>query len=376
MLEIEKNNFSESKETTLPETPHILVIGVGGGGNNAICRMIESNQQNSSQQVSYAVMNTDLQVLNNCNAEYKIQIGKKLTNGFGAGGDPAIGEASAQESKDEIASLIKDYHMVILTCGMGGGTGTGAISVIAEICRTANILTVAVVTLPFSFESKPRIIAAESGIETLKKNVDTLLIIPNDKLLTYSSKPFYLEDAFQTADTVLNHTITGITNILYNRGIINLDFNDLKMTLSNKGIAHLGIGTCTQDSPILEAVKTAIDSPLLNTTINGATNILINSSGRLNLSDLNEAISYVRELAGENVNIIWGTVTDTAQKNDQIIITLIATGMDKITPPLKQPLQPTATAKKRSNLPPVPPKIIMPDKDIIIPSFLINKMTK
>lgn len=371
MLEAENHN--------IPETPRILVIGIGGGGNNAICRMIESNQQTSSKQVSYAVINTDLQVLNNCNVEHKIQIGKKLTNGFGAGADPAIGEASAEESKDEIAALVKDYHMVIITCGMGGGTGTGAIPVIAEICKTANILTVAVVTLPFSFESRPRIIAAESGIEALKKNVDTLLIIPNDKLLTYSSKPFYLEDAFKTADTVLNHTITGITNILYNRGIINLDFNDLKMTLANKGIAHLGIGTCEQDSPILEAVKSAIESPLLNTNIKGATNILINSSGRINLSDLNEAISYVRELAGENVNIIWGTVTDETQKNDQIIITLIATGMDKLTPSTKQPLPPPTKTiyKKRSAVtPPIPPKPTTPDKDIIIPSFLISKIQK
>lgn len=371
MIELMKND--------LLEKPRILIIGIGGGGNNAVCRMQDSNQ-GSSHPVSYAAINTDLQVLNSCNIDHKIQIGRKLINGFGAGADPAIGEASAQESREEIASLVKDYHMVIITCGMGGGTGTGAIPVVAEICKEANILTIAVVTLPFSFESRPRIIAAEAGIEALKKNVDTLLIIPNDKLLNYTSKPFYLEDAFKTADTVLNHTISGITNILYNRGIINLDFNDLKMTLSNKGIAHLGIGTSEADSPILEAVKNAINSPLLDTNIQGATNILINSSGRINLLDLNEAISYVRELAGENVNILWGTVTDETQQDDKITITLIATGMEKKKTefiPAKIPTLSTPAAPPRNNATTLDlPKVSVPDKDIIIPSFLMNKITR
>jgi len=365
----------EVQEKDNRKHPNILILGVGGGGNNAICRMLEADSASSLHQVSFAVVNTDLQVLNSCNVEKKVQIGKKLTGGFGAGSDPSIGEASATESREELNELIKGYHMVILTCGMGGGTGTGAIPVIAQLCKEANILTVAVVTLPFSFESQPRILAAQHGVETLKQHVDTLLVIPNDKLLTFSSKPFYLEDAFATADTVLRHTIAGITNIIYNQGIINLDFNDLKMTLSNKGIAHLGIGTVNADASILEAVKEAINSPLLETNISGATNILINSSGKINLLELNEAISYVRELAGQNVNIIWGTVTDSNNAEEKIVITLIATGMEE---------KNAATAKElpfKASVPPViephQEKIVRPQQiDIVIPSFLANRVGK
>lgn len=357
------------------DMPQILVIGIGGGGNNAIDRMLQANTTSSQCQVSYASVNTDLQVLNSCKAPQKIQIGKKLTGGFGAGSDPAIGEASATESKDELTGLVQGYHMVILTCGMGGGTGTGAISVIAQICKEAGILTVAIVTLPFSFESQPRILAAKNGIESLKKHVDTLLIIPNDKLLTFSSKGFYLEEAFTTADTVLKHTIDGITNIIFNQGLINLDFNDLKMTLSNKGIAHLGIGTVDSDASVLEAVKEAINSPLLETTINGATNILINSSGRINLTDLNEAIQYVRELAGPNVNIIWGTVTDRENPDDKIVITLIATGMeDKSSTPSTPPyILPSVPPKPKR---PVAKDVHPQEINLVIPSFLSQKINR
>lgn len=322
-------------------SPKILVIGIGGGGNNAINRMM----QNSQFHVTYAAINTDIQVLENCLCETKLQIGKKLTSGYGAGSDPLIGAASAEESEAEIETLIEGANMVILTCGMGGGTGTGAIPIIAKQCKDAGILTVAVVTKPFTFEGLPKASIAETGLENLQKNVDTLLIIPNDKLLNIANKPFYLEDAFLMADNVLKYTIEGITNIIFNKGTINLDFNDLKTILGNKGLGHLGIGTVDTDGSIMEAVKIAINSPLLETNIAGASHILLNSSGKVNLLELNEAINYIQEIVGKNVNILWGTVMDTANEG-QIIVTLIATGLKSPekkseniinTPPVRQP---------------------------------------
>lgn len=303
--------------------PKILVLGVGGGGNNAVNRMIESGVQG----ISFGVVNTDLQVLQNSKAEDILQIGKKITAGYGAGSDPEIGEASANESSQELEEMVKGNDLVIITAGMGGGTGTGAAPVIARICKECGILTVAVVTTPFTFESLPRVNAALSGVEKLRDIVDTLLVIPNDKLLYLSDKSLEVEDAFLMADSVLRYTIEGITNIVYNKGIVNLDFNDLRATLKNKGIGHLGIGTVNSDEPILDAVKMAINSPLLDTSIAGATNLLINSSGKVNIAALNEAISYVREIAGENVNIIWGNVKADDFDYEKIVVTIIATGM-------------------------------------------------
>lgn len=313
----------EIKDATLKNIPKIYVIGIGGGGNNALNRMINSNVAN----VQFIAINTDQQVLETCKAEKKLSIGQRLTNGFGAGADPAIGEAAAVENEDEILELIKDGDMVILTCGMGGGTGTGATPVIARLCKESSILTVAVVTTPFSFESLPRVNASKSGIAELEKYADTLLVIPNDKLLGLSDKPFFLKNAFETADTVLKYTIEGITNIIFNQGDINLDFNDLRTTLLNKGIGHLGIGSVNSDGSVQDAVEQAINSPLLDTNISGATNILFNSSGEINLQELAPAISYLRELAGENVNLIWGTVEPDNFDTDKIVITIIATGM-------------------------------------------------
>lgn len=305
--------------------PVIKVIGVGGGGNNALDRMIEANLAG----VSYIAVNTDAQVLNMCRAEIKIQIGKKMTKGYGAGADPVIGETAAAENEEEIKQAIEGADMCIITCGMGGGTGTGATPVIAKLCKDAGILTVAVVTTPFSFENIPRIVAAKSGVEKLKEGVDTLLVIPNDKLIGMSDKALLLEDAFLVADSVLRYTIEGITNIVSNRGTVNLDFNDLRTTLLNKGIGHLGIGTVDVGEPIIEAVKQAINSPMLETTIEGAENLLINTSGKVNVMALNDAISYVKELAGSKVNIIWGTVTQKNYDEDKVVVTLIATGMTK-----------------------------------------------
>ncbi len=363
----------ELSDNTKTNMPKIAIVGVGGGGCNAISRMAGSELAH----VTYIAINTDSQSLEDSIVSTQLQIGKKLTSGFGAGADPAIGESSATESEEEIEALLKDYNMVILTCGLGGGTGTGAIPVIAKICRNLQILTVAVVTLPFAFENTPRMVCAKSGLEKLKESIDTLLVIPNDKLLEISDKPFYLEDAFSFADTILKHTIEGITNIIFNRGVVNLDFNDLKTTLKDKGNGHLGIGTVPSGSSILEAVKQAIHSPLLDTSIKGASNVILNSSGRINLLELNEAIAYVRELAGNSVNIIWGTVTDKEKSDDEVIITLIATGMDeeiseeKKIPPKIEELSETHSFSYHKKTKPLTPTAVK-QKEIKVPSFLVN----
>lgn len=304
--------------------PTIKVIGVGGGGNNAINRILENGKPHEN--VQYVAVNTDEQVLTDSKAQEIVQIGTKLTGGYGAGADPETGEAAARESEDEITDTVTGCDMVILTAGMGGGTGTGALPVIAEICRNKGILTVAVVTTPFSFEGESHTLVAENGMESLKKNVDTLLIIPNDKLLDITDKPFYLEDAFQMADQVLRDTINGITGIIFNTGMINLDFNDIRTTMLNKGIGHLGIGRVEAGGSVIDAVNAAIKSPLLDADITGASNIMINSSGRINLNELNEAVTYIKEIAGANVKLIWGTVKDSSD-DDSIVVTVIATGM-------------------------------------------------
>ena len=351
MLEIKCDNSN---------SPKILVIGVGGGGNNAIDRMIDSYLLG----VNYVAVNTDEQVLDACKAEVKIQIGKKLTKGYGAGADPEIGEAAAIENEEEIKSTIEGANMCIITCGMGGGTGTGAAPVIARYCKEAEILTVGVVTTPFSFENTPRITAAKNGVEKMKENVDTLLVIPNDKLIRLSDKPLLLDDAFEIADSVLKYTIEGITNIVRNKGVVNLDFNDLKTTLTNKGIGHLGIGTVDVDCSVLEAVKQAVNSPLLDTSIEGAENLLINTSGKVNILSLNEAISYVRELAGSKVNIIWGTVTQEDYDEEKIVVTLIATGMSREQKTVARPLDTQLRFQEMKK--PVPRKEI----EIVVPPFL------
>ena len=315
--------------------PLISVIGIGGGGNNAVDRMLAAGLEN----VNFISINTDDQVLERCCAPQKLQIGKKLTGGLGAGADPSVGEASAEEAAEEIANTVAGSKMAILTCGLGGGTGTGAIPVVARICREQKVLTVAVVTLPFSFEGLPKHELAMKGLEALRTNIDMLLIIPNDKLLQVNEKNFYLEDAFIMADNVLKDTIQGITDIIYGTGIINLDYNDIQTTLGNKGLGHLGIGTVKSDESILDAVKQAINSPLLDTDISSATNILLNTSGRINLASLDEAVSYIREITNPAVKILWGTVNNR-NSADEITVTLIATGLSDTEP--KQKTQTTS----------------------------------
>lgn len=344
--------------------PTILVIGIGGAGNNAVDRMIDEKLSN----VSFVTVNTDLQDLDDSKAPVHIQIGTKLTGGLGAGSNPEVGEASARENEEDIEKILTGVDMAILTCGLGGGTGTGAIPVIAEMCKSRGILTVAVVTTPFTFEGSTRAVSAASGLEKLKKHVDTLLIIPNDKLLTLKDKAFYLDDAFPIADSVLKYTIESITNIVFNKGIINLDFNDLKTTLENKGTGHLGIGIVPSDGSLIDAVQQAMKSPLLDTTITGATNILINSSGKINLIELNQAISMVQEMIGADSNLIWGTVNDP--NNEDIVVTIIATGMKEITLTPRKVSKDLGTVASKKEISKTSMTAKTEPVEIVIPSFL------
>ncbi|MCR5503598.1 MAG: cell division protein FtsZ [Lachnospiraceae bacterium] len=361
--------------------PSICIVGIGGAGNNAVDRMIKNDNRN----VKYIAINTDNQVLTECKAETTLQIGAKLTGGNGAGADPMIGEAAAEESKNDIKELLSDADMVILTCGLGGGTGTGAIPIIAKLCKEAGILTIAVVTLPFSFEGPSRVLSASDGLNNLLHAVDTLLVVPNDRLLEISDKDLDLEDAFLMADNVLKHTIEGVTNIIFNKGIVNIDFNDIRTTLKDKGIGHLGIGIANESKPLIEAVKDAIAAPLLTTDITNAKNILINTAGRVKMKEVNEAIQYVKDLAGPEVQIIWGTVTDEEKSTDNTsIVTLIATGLKE------HPSKPICVGSKQSaitrpsvSIKPDPPKRIniiqtaparasVQAKELAVPEFLKN----
>ncbi|MGN0317643.1 MAG: cell division protein FtsZ [Lachnospira sp.] len=301
----------------------IIVIGVGGAGNNAVNRMIEENICG----VEFIGVNTDKQALQLSKAPTTIQIGEKLTKGLGAGAVPEVGEKAAEESLEEIKQAISGADMVFVTCGMGGGTGTGAAPVIAKISKDMGILTVAVVTKPFKFEAKKRMINATSGIEKLKDNVDTMIVVPNDKILEIVDKKTSMPDALKKADEVLQQSVQGITDLINVTGLINLDFADVKTVMANKGVAHIGIGYGTGDEKALDAVKMAVTSPLLETTIEGATDVIINISGDMSLVEANEAASYVQELAGEEANIIFGAAYNDSA-DDSCQITIIATGID------------------------------------------------
>ena len=315
MLEIKSND---------ERTPaRILVIGVGGAGNNAVNRMIDENVEG----VELIAINTDKQALSLSRATTKIQIGEKLTKGLGAGAKPEIGASAVEENREEIVDIIKDANMVFVTCGMGGGTGTGAAPVVAEMARNLGILTVGVVTKPFGFEGKPRMRNAIEGIERLKENVDTLIVIPNDKLLQICDKRTSIPDALKKADQVLQQGVQGVTDLINKPGLINLDFADIQTVMRDKGIAHIGIGHAKGDDKALEAVKQAVSSPLLETTIEGASHVIINISGDISLIEANDAASYVQELAGDDANIIFGAMYDE-NAQDEATITVIATGLD------------------------------------------------
>ena len=296
----------------------ILVIGVGGAGNNAVNRMVDENVQG----VELVGVNTDRQALSLCKAETKIQIGEKLTKGLGAGAKPEIGEAAVEENREEITELVQGSDMVFVTCGMGGGTGTGAAPIIAEISKGLGILTVGVVTKPFTFEGKPRKNNAMSGIARLQDQVDTMIVIPNDKLLQICDKRTTIPDALKKADEVLQQGVQGITDMIYNPGLINVDFADIQTVMRDKGIAHIGMGVADEE---LEAIKTAMESPLLETTVAGATDVIVNFAGAVGMLEAQQAVEYLKDEAGDDVNVIFGTVN--ADFGDQISATIIATGI-------------------------------------------------
>ena len=276
-------------------------------------------------------MNTDKQALQLCKAPTLMQIGEKLTKGLGAGAQPEVGEKAAEESSEEISAALKGADMVFVTCGMGGGTGTGAAPVIARIAKEQGALTVGVVTKPFRFESKTRMQNALSGIDKLKENVDTIIVIPNDKLLEVVDRRTTMPEALKKADEVLQQGIQGITDLINVPSLINLDFADVQTVMKDKGIAHIGIGTGEGDEKCLDAVKQAISSPLLETTIEGASHVIVNISGDVALLEANEAVSYIEELTGENCNIIFGAMIDDTM-TEKVKITVIATGLDGETP--------------------------------------------
>ena len=317
MLEIMSNEAESSAK--------IIVIGVGGAGNNAVNRMVEE----AIGGVEFVGVNTDKQALTLCKAPTVLQIGEKITKGLGAGAQPEVGQKAAEESIEEVKQLIEGADMVFVTCGMGGGTGTGAAPVIAAAAKEMGILTVGVVTKPFRFEAKTRMNNALSGIENLKKAVDTLIVIPNDKLLEIVDRRTTMPEALRKADEVLQQAVQGITDLINLPALINLDFADVQTVMTDKGIAHIGIGEARGDDKAMEAVQQAVASPLLETTIKGATHVIINISGDITLMDASDAAEYVQELAGEDANIIFGAMYDDSRA-DEATITVIATGLHNV----------------------------------------------
>ncbi|MFD1204069.1 MULTISPECIES: cell division protein FtsZ [Sporosarcina] len=313
-------------DTNIDSLAVIKVIGVGGGGNNAVNRMIEHGVQG----VEFIAVNTDAQALNLSNAEVKLQIGAKLTRGLGAGANPEVGKKAAEESKEQIEEALRGADMVFVTAGMGGGTGTGAAPVIAQVAKDLGALTVGVVTRPFTFEGRKRSTQAIGGIAAMKESVDTLIVIPNDKLLEIVDKNTPMLEAFREADNVLRQGVQGISDLIAVPGLINLDFADVKTIMSNKGSALMGIGMSTGENRASEAAKKAISSPLLETSIDGAKGVLMNITGGSNLSlfEVQEAADIVASASDEEVNMIFGSVINDDLK-DEILVTVIATGFSE-----------------------------------------------
>ncbi|WNF35545.1 cell division protein FtsZ [Bacillaceae bacterium IKA-2] len=312
-------------EMDMDQLARIKVIGVGGGGSNAVNRMIE----NGLQGVEFIAVNTDAQALHLSKAEHKLQLGGKLTRGLGAGANPDVGKKAAEESREQLEGLLAGADMVFITAGMGGGTGTGAAPVIAEIAREIGALTVGVVTRPFTFEGRKRSSQAAGGIASLKEKVDTLIVIPNDRLLEIVDKNTPMLEAFREADNVLRQGVQGISDLIAVPGLINLDFADVKTIMSDKGSALMGIGVATGENRATEAAKKAISSPLLETSIVGAQGVLMNITGGSNLSlyEVHEAAEIVSGASDQEVNMIFGSVINENLK-DEIIVTVIATGFD------------------------------------------------
>lgn len=313
-------------DTDLDQLATIKVIGVGGGGNNAVNRMIEHGVQG----VDFIAVNTDAQALNLSKAEVKIQLGNKLTRGLGAGANPEVGRKAAEESKEQIEEALAGADMVFVTAGMGGGTGTGAAPIISQVAKELGALTVGVVTRPFMFEGRKRSTQAMAGIEALKENVDTLIVIPNDRLLEIIDKNTPMLEAFREADNVLRQGVQGISDLIATPGLINVDFADVKTIMADKGSALMGIGVATGENRATEAAKKAISSPLLETSIDGARGVLMNITGGGNLSlyEVQEAADIVTSAADQEVNVIFGSVINENLK-EEIVVTVIATGFDE-----------------------------------------------
>ncbi|MBO1578781.1 MULTISPECIES: cell division protein FtsZ [Bacillus] len=378
-------------DTTQDQLASIKVIGVGGGGNNAVNRMIEHGVQG----VDFIAVNTDAQALNLSKAETKMQIGGKLTRGLGAGANPEVGKKAAEESKEQIQEALRGADMVFVTAGMGGGTGTGAAPVIAQIAKELGALTVGVVTRPFTFEGRKRATQAISGIAAFKDNVDTIIVIPNDRILEIVDKNTPMLEAFREADNVLRQGVQGISDLIATPGLINLDFADVKTIMSNKGSALMGIGVGTGENRAAEAAKRAISSPLLETSIDGAQGVLMNITGGTNLSlyEVQEAADIVASASDPEVNMIFGSVINESLK-DEIVVTVIATGFDDsvtVQPPKPfvrpvattnhaQQQQPTAQPPKQREVKrevkreePVVHERNTDSDDIDIPAFLRNR---
>lgn len=375
-------------DTNMEELATIKVIGVGGGGNNAVNRMIEHGVEG----VEFIAVNTDAQALNLSKAESKIQIGGKLTRGLGAGANPEVGKKAAEESKEQLEEVLKGADMVFVTAGMGGGTGTGAAPVIAQVAKDLGALTVGVVTRPFSFEGRRRSTQAVSGIDTLKGSVDTLIVIPNDRLLEIVDKNTPMLEAFREADNVLRQGVQGISDLIAKPGLINVDFADVKTIMYDKGSALMGIGIATGETRATEAAKKAISSPLLETSIDGAHGILMNITGGTNLSlyEVQEAADLVTSAADQEVNVIFGSVINE-NLNDEIVVTVIATGFDENAQKVdsrqkqqrpamgqtqqaaaKQSNEPNTTREREASNPPVS-KPRTEDDELDIPTFLRNR---
>lgn len=345
----------------------IKVVGVGGAGNNAVNRMIAA----SLKGIEFYSINTDKQALTMTQAPNKIQIGEKLTKGLGAGANPEIGKRAAEESYEDIKSALEGADMVFVTAGMGGGTGTGAAPIVAKISKELGILTVGVVTKPFGFEGKVRKMQAEKGLMELKEHVDTLVTIPNDRLLQIVDKKASIMDAFRIADDVLRQGVQGISDLIAVPGLVNLDFADVKTIMIGKGLAHMGIGKANGENRSAEAVKQAIQSPLLETSIEGAKSVLLNITGGSNLGifEVNEAAELVFQSADPDANIIFGAVIDE-NLNDEIRITVIATGFEGVKQSFIEDAADEVAADKKFEI----TKSSYKDDDIDIPTFLRNRL--
>ena len=368
MLEYEEMDNSRM----IDGTATIKVIGVGGAGNNAVNRMIEAEIKG----VEFIAVNTDRQALQKSKAPTKIQIGEKITRGLGAGANPDIGAQSAEESRSEISEALRGADMVFVTAGMGGGTGTGAAAVVAGTAKEMGILTIAVVTKPFTFEGKKRLAQAERGVESLKGKVDSLVVIPNDKLLQIIDRKTSIVEAFKMADDVLRQGVQGISDLIAIEGLVNLDFADVKTIMLNRGMAHMGIGRASGENRAEDAAKQAIQSPLLETSIEGARGVIINITGGadLGLQEINTAAELVQRSVDPEANIIWGSVIDESL-GDEIVITVIATGFETEAPLTSigvENLVSKAWDRKVNSIP-TSTESNNSASDLDIPSFLRNK---